>query len=297
MNGTAPSPLMVPLSPTIRDRARAFAAEQATPEKGLRVYLNTLAVWAVHCYLKWLYIETDVARGDSWNPALRAIFDVGDLVVPHWGKLECRPVLAGEDAIALSPEATQNRKGYIAVQFNNSLQEAYLLGFYPASTLEMLDSIPLRQLQPLDVLLESIPESEVAPVRLNQWLQNIFATGWQAVEEFLTPQTPAFAFRRNSIRRAKQLELDYSLILLVTIQPENRDNLAIHLQIFPAEPTSVLPFPTRFTVLTETGEVFREILSKEGNRFIQYELSGRVGEQFTLEVVSGSAAIRESFVV
>lgn len=299
MNGTAPSPLRIPLSPTIRDRARQFAAEQATPEKGARVYLNTLAVCAVHRYLKWLHIETDLKQGDSWDPRIGAIFDVADLVVPHWGTLECCPVLEGEDAIALSPEVTQNRKGYIAVQFSRSLEEAYLLGFYPASALtpQMHDCIPLRQLQSLEVLLESIPESETIPVRLTQWFQNRFAPGWQAVEELLTDRRPAFAFRHDYIQRAKPLALDISLILLVTLKPENRDNLAIHLQVFPRDETHLFSVPTQLIVLCESGEVFREISAKEGDRLIQYELSGQLGEQFSIKVASGETSITQSFAI
>ncbi|MDY7012329.1 MAG: DUF1822 family protein [Cyanobacteriota bacterium] len=297
MNRTASSPLIVPLTPTIRDRARQFAAQQATPEKGLRVYLNTLAVWAVHRYLNWLQIETDLEAGEFGNASLRAIFNVADLVVPSWGKIECCPVVEGEDAIALSPEATQGRKGYVAVELNSSLQEARILGFYPTSVAEGLETLPLNQLQSLDCLLDSIPETETAPVYLSQWLQNLFDPAWQSVEALLTPSTPAFAFRRNAIRRAKRLEFEIPLILLLTLQSESRDRLIVHFQLFPVEVMATFPYPTQFVVLAETGEMFREIKSQEGERFVQYELGGERGEQFKVKVVSGCDELIENFII
>ena len=47
--------------------ARRFAVKQATPQKGKQTYLNTLAVYAVHNYLKWLQIESDLSSSDSWH--------------------------------------------------------------------------------------------------------------------------------------------------------------------------------------------------------------------------------------
>ncbi|PHM06717.1 DUF1822 family protein, partial [Nostoc sp. 'Peltigera malacea cyanobiont' DB3992] len=78
------------------------------------------AVYAVHSYLKWLNIETALNQGDSWHRGLRAIFDVADLVLPGVGKLECRPVLPDEAAIVLPPIMTQERIGYVAVQFSSN---------------------------------------------------------------------------------------------------------------------------------------------------------------------------------
>ncbi|NEQ85170.1 MAG: DUF1822 family protein, partial [Moorea sp. SIO2I5] len=84
--------------------ASKFAAEQATTTKSKQVYLNTLAVYAVHRYLKYLGIDTDLNESDCWNPILRHQWNVADLVVPGIGTLECRPVLPGETTVSLPPE-------------------------------------------------------------------------------------------------------------------------------------------------------------------------------------------------
>ena len=42
-------------------------------------------------------------------------------MLPSNGKIECRPVLPGENAVVLHQEVTQERIGYVAVQFSKQL--------------------------------------------------------------------------------------------------------------------------------------------------------------------------------
>jgi hypothetical protein len=143
--------------------ARQLAAVQSTVQKGKRVYLNALAVYAVHSYLKWLQIETYLNGSDSFNPAKTALANVADLVIPGIGSLECRPVLPGETTIFLPEEVIENRIGYVGVQFSDRLDSVQLLGFVPS-----LDSsnppqqIAVAELMPIDTLLEQITRLEEA---------------------------------------------------------------------------------------------------------------------------------------
>ena len=123
--------LGVPITTRGREYAKQFAAEQITTAKKTRVFLNTLAVYAVHEYLKITDIETNLEASDSWHPVMRQFHDVADLVIPNLGTLECRPVLPGETEIMLPPEVTEERIGYLLVGFNEELTEAKLLGFLP----------------------------------------------------------------------------------------------------------------------------------------------------------------------
>jgi hypothetical protein len=314
MNSIAPASLTVPLSDTAHQLARQFAQEQATPEKGVRVYLNTLAVWAVHRYLKWLRYEPDLTSSDSWHPGMRAMFDVADLVLPNLGKLECRPVLPGETSVILPPEVMQDRVGYVAVQFGSRstptepvyLQEAQLIGFAPSVAIDPPEELQIPDLQSLDALMEYLDQLEsalsAAPNKtrsqLNKWLQNLFESSWQTVQEVLTPQTPLLALRRSTVRRAKQIELQTNtVVLIVTLQPENRERLGIHLQVCSVNPQMILPTQLRLLVLTESGEVFREIIASDTDTFMQYEFSGQVGEQFSIKVALGDISITEAFVI
>jgi hypothetical protein len=242
------------------------------------------------------------------------MFDVADLVLPNLGKLECRPVLPGETSVILPPEVMQDRVGYVAVQFGSRstptepvyLQEAQLIGFAPSVAIDPPEELQIPDLQSLDALMEYLDQLEsalsAAPNKtrsqLNKWLQNLFESSWQTVQEVLTPQTPLLALRRSTVRRAKQIELQTNtVVLIVTLQPENRERLGIHLQVCSVNPQMILPTQLRLLVLTESGEVFREIIASDTDTFMQYEFSGQVGEQFSIKVALGDISITEAFVI
>jgi hypothetical protein len=175
--------LEVPLGIDAHRLARQFAAEQDKPQKSKQVYLNTLAVYAAHRYLQWLQIKTDLNQSDSWHPILRSRLDVADLFISEIGeKLECRPVLPGETAVFLPSEVTENRIGYLAVQFSESLDHVQLLGFTDAVDVAVPPRLLLiSELQPLEALLNRIeptsPESAqpvpALPSLLTEYVVNV----------------------------------------------------------------------------------------------------------------------------
>lgn len=159
--------LGVPITTRGREYAKQFAAEQITTAKKTRVYLNTLAVYAVHEYLKITEIETDLEASDSWHPVMRQFHDVADLVVPNLGTLECRPVLPDETEITIPPEVTEDRIGYLFVRFNEELTEAELLGFLPMfDPEEPPEEIEIDDLEPLESLFDCLARLEDAN---NSW--------------------------------------------------------------------------------------------------------------------------------
>ena len=154
--------LEIPLEQTARNLALQFASEQANPQKGKRVYFNTLAVWAVNYFLEWMELETDIDGGDSWHPGMRAILDVADLVLPGIGKIECCPVMLGETAISL-PEVRENRIAYLAIQFAEPFDKVKLLGFIPAvEIVDETEEISLTNLKPIEELLDYLDRIELA---------------------------------------------------------------------------------------------------------------------------------------
>ncbi|MEP0871262.1 DUF1822 family protein [Trichocoleus desertorum AS-A10] len=213
MNSTHTPLLTVPLNRDAHAWARKFAAEQINPHHGKRVYLNTLAVYAVHTYLRWIRIATDLSQGDSWQLHLQAVLDVADLVIPNVGKLECRPILPETSVCHLPPETLDQRIGYVGVQFQPQLDAVQLLGFVPAiaPSTSPLTQLALTDFQPLATLAAHLhqlhsaqavttPETRItvpsAPVNLGQWLQNIFEVGWQTWEDLFSDDLrPAFNFR------------------------------------------------------------------------------------------------------
>jgi hypothetical protein len=315
----APPRLTIPVSAKAHEVARKFAAEQIDAHKGKRVYLNTLAVWAVHRYLKWLYIESDLKLSNSWNPVLRALFDVADLVLPSLGRLECRPVLPGEKTIALPLQSSPDRIGYVPVQFGKQMNEVELLGFASvADVSEQQEVLTLGTLRSLDTLLERLSDLEAAartpkttaPVNLSHWLKRNFEEGWQAVEEFFGERSPGLAFRRAAVQRVKRIELEQddgaepfpqeqsiALALVVTISPESDDQFGIHLQVYSTGEPAELPSHLQLKVLTATGEVFREVSAGVADTFLQYEFTAQLAETFQVKLSWQDIHVTESFVV
>jgi hypothetical protein len=108
--------------------ARHFAAEQKSPAKGKRVYLNTLAVAALHTYLTWLNIESDLDSSYSLHPLQRSAFDRADLYIPDLGRLDCVITLPGE-TFAASPLASKDTIAQVLVQFSESLSSVRLVSY------------------------------------------------------------------------------------------------------------------------------------------------------------------------
>lgn len=319
--------LSVPLGGEAHALARSFAAEQITPQKGKKTYLNTLAVYAVHNYLKWLHIETDLSQGDSWHPFQRALFDVADLVIPDVGKLECRPVLPGETTFSLPLEVTQDRIGYVAVQFSEHLNEVQLLGFVRAVDIpDATDQILIADLQPLDALLDCIPTNVVdepvltvsnVSVNLSRWLQNIFEGGWQTVEALFSTEAanPAFSVRSADILReshskhpvasvsgGKLLNLGMLLAghlvtLIVTLAPSSNEEINIRLRVYPAGGQIYLPPNLQLIVLDESGDTCLKAQARNVDNWMQLEFTGEPGEQFGVKLALRDVSITEYFVI
>jgi len=323
MNSTETPYINVPLGREAHAIAGQFAAFQATQEKGKQVYLNTLAVYAVHSYLKWMEIEANLSQSDSWHPGLQSLSDVADLVLPDIGTLECRPVLPGEITVRIPPQATEDRIGYVAVQFSESLDEVQLLGFArPVNASKEPQQIAIANLQPLDVLLDYIPETSTStlPVHLSRWFENIFEAGWQTVEALFSPQAanPALSVRNahqlgeinteNSaagVKRGKLINLGIQVAgnpvaLVVTLIPaETDEEVDMRLQVYPAGSQIHLPQSLQLIVLDETDETFPELeaTARSADNCLQLEFSGQAGEQFSVKLALGDVSITQIFLI
>ncbi len=330
MNSIEKHCLTVPLGREAHAIARHFAAEQATPQKGKQTYLNTLAVYAVHSYLKWLQVDTNLDQGDSWHPGKRALLDVADLVLPGIGKLECRPVLPGEAAISLPPEVTQDRIGYVAVQFSESLNEVHLLGFVRAVAIfSVSEEILISELQPLDALLDCIPDlvpvaqpvhsASQVRVNLSRWLDNIFEAGWQSLEALSSTEATNLALL--SIRSVELLQEEIydtdnptivalggkvidlgvqlagqRVVLSIKLMPKTEREVDIRLRVYPTGGQLCLPPNLQLSVWDESG-ICLETQARSIDNWIQLEFSGEKGEHFSVKVALGDVSVTEDFVI
>jgi hypothetical protein len=302
MNSTQSNYINIPLPQIAHRWAEEFAAEQNSPEKGKQVYLNTLAVYAVHSYLKWLNIETSL-RGDSWHQGIRAIFDVADLELPGIGKLECRPVMPGESAVILPIEVTQDRIGYVALQFHEQLDSVELLGFATTAQAQAA-TIHIAQLLKLDVLIETIHKLSLS-VNLRQWLEGIFNPDWQSPELVF-----AESFRRSNtlakeqinrqlsaIGRAKVINLGCQVVLLVQVTPTQTEVFDIRLRVYPGEDAVHLPPGLQMIILDEAENLCMEAQARNADDWVQLEFSCQHEEKFIVKLVLGDTEAKEEFAV
>lgn len=323
MKSLQTSHLTVSLGGKAHEIARQFAAEHPTPQKGKQIYLNTLAVYAVHLYLRWLQIETDLWQGESWHPGKQVLFDVADLVLPGIGKLECRPILPGETEFCIPLETRADRLGYVAVQLDEPLREARLLGFLKAVDLpKMPERVSLAALQPLETLLDCL-EGAVAPVshskrpvNLSHWLHHTFEAGWQTIEALITTQPASFAFSARTpeqtsdaygnepaegVSGGKLIDLGVQLAghrvaLIVTITPKADREVDIRLRVCPASGQIYLPPNLQLTVWDESGTQL-EAEARSDDNWLQLEFSGERGERFSAQLALGEIRMIEDFVI
>ncbi len=186
--------ISIPIPAKFRDTALKFAQKQPTQAKTKQVYLNTLAVQVVNSYLEMLDIPTKLEASHSWNPYGRLGADVADLLLTGVGHLECRPIRTGDRVCHVPSEVWDNRIGYVVVEINKTCTEGKITGFLPNVT---TSEINIEQLQPLEKLIEY-----THLVQLRQWLEGIYKTEWQSVEEL--------SFQRSGSRhtRIRGFELD-----------------------------------------------------------------------------------------
>jgi Protein of unknown function (DUF1822) len=246
-------PLPLPITSRASAIARQFAHEQPTPTKAAQVHQNTLAVCLVHDYLALMGVPTDLAAGDSWQPATRLCADVADLMIPGWGRLECRPVLTPAPAYAVPPEVWEDRVGYVVVALDEGSHQGEILGFTEAVT---EGAIALPQLQPIEAVLDVLEQwqissesssesrsqtsSQTSPqtsnetrdqartgletidqtmTRLGRWLTGEIDAAWQAVDAVLSPELVYATRFRGGVRRGKVLDIGIDVVLTTQIQP------------------------------------------------------------------------------
>jgi len=313
--------LSVPLTLASHHRAQLFYQRQSDPHKAKQIYLNTLAVEAVHTYLGWLGIASDRQASDSSDPLVQTLADIADLEVLGQGKLECRPVLPEATTCYIPPEVNEDRIGYLPVRLDADLQTATLLGFIPGTEISTeisadTQEVPLARLSPVTALFEYVrPQSGQVNERvcLRQWLKGTFASGWQSVEALLEPQ-PVFSFRSLELSdpdnttsaaiRGKLIELTppstahpgCRVAFIVNIATSDALRSNIWIRLCPVAGDRYLPEDLEVRILDDQDAVVMEAQSRQTD-MIQLHFRGMTNEQFAVEVALNGASLVEKFVI
>ncbi|WP_414585582.1 DUF1822 family protein [Scytonema sp. PCC 10023] len=307
------------ISPGARRLAEQLCRQQATPEKGEQVRLNTLSVSFVNSYLQCMGFETDLEASDSWNPVQHLLMDVADLSLKNLGSLECRPVLEGEQFVYVPPEAQLNRIGYVAVQISKSFREAKLLGFVKEVSNDVLSISQLHSLEDLLDYLEYLTQLNTAKladdslkvnnnlVNLKQWFENIFDAGWQEIESLLRTQ-PAYvasslrSSKGDLVSRGKLINLgklltEQAVVLVVTLTPDNDQEMDVIVEVHPTSKENYLPPNLHLTLLDCDGASVMEAQTRSSNKNIQLEFSCEIGERFSVKLALADVSTIEDFVI
>jgi Protein of unknown function (DUF1822) len=158
--------MTIPLGDIAHDRACKFAQLQDEPDKAVRVYRNTLTVYAAYCYLQILQIKSDLEQSEGWNLGLAFLDDVASIHLPKFGDLECRLVHPDAKSIDLLATAKEDKIGLLVFRANDTdvtqIEEMEVIGF-------------VTDLSQLPIEIAQLPLTEALLDRLES-IQQIFAS-------------------------------------------------------------------------------------------------------------------------
>lgn len=310
-----PEPLTftVPLALSAHRQAQQRLRHHPPGPKAQQVYLKSLAIYAVNYYLRCLGWETDCSLGERQDAILSTLMDTADVVVVGCGRLECCPLLPGETALHIPPEDWSERLGFVAVQLDEPLRQATLIGF-----LEQVQQtpVPLEQLRSLDDLgdyLESQkqPQAPAPPIALSQWWENLVRSGWQEWQELLTPAQAGISFRWTNnttlepqnhelplVSRGKILNFSgaEAVLLMVGFIPRHQTEREIWVKITRPDEGEVLPPDLKLLILDASRHTIMQTDTQE-NSSILVKFTGDKGEIFTIKVLLAGESQTLTFII
>lgn len=290
-------------------RAETFRCYQSRGIKAKQVYLNTLAVYAVNSYLNLIGWSTNLSQSDSWNPISQTMMNVADLIVPSYGRLECRPVFEGEDTVIIPPEVWTGRIGYVIVMLDRQLKRAEVVGFtrqvdrleLPIYCLESMDKFPtyLSQQKRLEPSLTA---------ELSGWIQGSMSYGWQMLEELFAPSLIVNFRSRSELAqlptagesRVKLVELgmnlEHTIALILDITPIDKNEFDVSIIVRNYQYDRYLPEGLELVIVDRQNHPVM-IAQANQTETIEFCFSGELQEKFTVEIFLDEQLIVENFTI
>lgn len=304
-------PTIIPLETHVK--ANRFCRYQCRAERAKQVYLNTLAVSAANLYLNSLGWSTNLEDSDSCNPIAQTMMDVADLLIPGYGKLECRYILEGENMVTIPPEVWSERIGYIIVELDRSLRYATILGF--AKTVAQV-RLPIEKLESLidfpAYLSQQKRAGVIQPPRLNKWLTNEQSSNWHHLEElfdsnlalnFRSPLDVANKIEDNlssGVQRVKLIHFAKSdntaIALILNIRSQTKQEFDISLTVCNSQISYFLPKGLEIIIIDKDNCPVMIAQANE-TETIEFCFSGKLGENFSIELAFDEEIIVEKFII
>ncbi|MEG4166532.1 MULTISPECIES: DUF1822 family protein [unclassified Microcoleus] len=155
--------MQFPIDAKVYNLALGYASEQANLENGLKLFYNTMTVWAVNHLIGWMDFETILDKDDDWTVAIESALELADLELPGIGKIQCCRIGEGETKICVPVQ--NDRIAYIFVELPDSLDKVKLLGFLSAADIHGdTVQISVADLQPFDRLSDYLETIELQNV-------------------------------------------------------------------------------------------------------------------------------------
>ncbi|GBF82019.1 DUF1822 family protein [Aphanothece sacrum] len=297
--------------------AEEFYRQQSNPEKAKEVYLNTLAVYAVDYYLNCLNIETDLEASDSWDIVMQTLSNVADLVIKDYGRIECRIVLPDADTCSIPGEVWSDRIGYVAVQLNQELTEAKLIGFLETVNTE---EVILSNFQPIEELIDKLSQpiggtitsgvvTQITQFLTVQKLSHKIVDNWRELTSLINPQLQVAVRTRNNLVFPKQSEwiekgkniklssLREPLILGFAFQPTEGRELIISIELYPFSGHKYLPQGIEMQILDETGKSLMQANTNEISPYLRFSFLANIGDSFSAKITFEGVFFVENFMV
>ncbi|NJM74118.1 MAG: DUF1822 family protein [Scytonema sp. RU_4_4] len=303
----------VPITIEAYRLAEQFSRGQKDSEKAQQIRLNTLAVYVVNFYCQCMEIETELDKSYSWNSASRILMNVADLSIKDIGKLECIPVLSNTKVCHIPSEVWNDRIGYVVVQIDEEAWEAKLLGFIEKVTKEELSLNQLGSLEDLIDRLEPLPvpshfkniisELEQGFVRLNQWFDGLFDSGWQPEELVFAAVRSARSADEPEVNAAKVIRLglqmpEHNVTLIIRLRKLSEEEIDIRLRLYPGNDSLYLADGVKLTILDEFDEPIPTLEAEaKADNWLQLQFTGSPGDNFSVKVTLEKNSITEKFVI
>lgn len=160
-----------------------------------------------------------------------------------------------------------------------------------------------------------VAEPDPPRINLGQWWQNIFESGWQSLDAFLSRDSVqvavSFRHRRSQRNEERQVYVEgiklidlgielnnQSVALLVGLARETDERVGVRVQLYPVGETPILPPNIRVALLSQSGAILQEYQARIHDNLIQLKrFTCPVGKQFSIRVALGEFSITENFAI
>lgn len=139
-----------------------------------------------------------------------------------------------------------------------------------------------------------ITRRQKSPVKLTNWFDHHFPIDWQSLAEFSSLRLIP-AFKNAEIKRIKDLGVEllgHPLALMITIG-KIQESFSVQTSVYTTGEKTTLPSQLKLSILTETGQVFREVSAGDNDEFIRYRFDAELGDKFFIEVALESTRVIE----